>query len=235
MRGLILAAGRGTRLQPLTLDRPKCLLQLRGQTLMEHQLDALAAAGIHDVTVVVGHLGDRIRETIGDHVQYREFPEYAQTNNLYTLHSCRDLLDDATTVLFSDVLLEPHAYRRIVESDRDFSLLVDTTRVLDGTMRIRLEGSRVADLGGHIPPTEGDGNFVGVAGFSRRGADLLRAELERMVASGGHIDDYYTVALLSLVERGEALWPLCLGGSPWLEIDELAEYEQAKAADFYVS
>ncbi len=235
MRGLILAAGRGTRLQPLTLDRPKCLLELHGQTLMEHQLDALAAAGVDDVTVVIGHLGERIRDAIGARARYREFPDYARTNNLYTLHSCRDLLDDAVIVLFADVLVSADSYRRVAGSGHDLALLVDTTRVLEGTMRIRLEGGCIVDLGSHVSAEEGDGNFIGVAGFSKRGADLLRGELERMVASGGHLDDYYTAALGRLAAQGHQIWPLCLGGAPWLEIDELAEYEEAKAADFYRS
>jgi len=121
--------------------------------------------------------------------------------------------DDDCVVLFADVLLADTAMQRLVDCPDDFALLVDTSRVLPGTMRI-LTGERgVMDLGGHIPPETGEGNFVGIAKFSARGAEFLRREIEAMVAEGGHDNEYFVQALPRLAARGERIRTSCCSRS----------------------
>lgn len=69
MRAMILAAGRGERLRPLTDTTPKPLLQVGGKLLIEYHLDNLAAAGFREVTINLSHLGDKIRDTLGDGIE----------------------------------------------------------------------------------------------------------------------------------------------------------------------
>lgn len=234
MKAIILAAGLSSRLRPRTLEIPKCLLPLHGRTVMDHQLAALQQQGIREVAVVVGFLGEAIRQAMGSRVSYAEYLDYDKTNNLHTLHHCRALLDDACIVLFADVLIHPAALGTLMSSREDFSLLVDTSRCLAGTMRVLIENDGITDLGGHIPPPDGDGNFVGIAMFSRKGAAELRSELEVMVAEGGHEKEYYVQALPRLVRRGRRVAPIEVNG-PWLEIDTGGDYEEALARDFYAT
>ncbi|MEX0694489.1 MAG: phosphocholine cytidylyltransferase family protein [Rhodospirillales bacterium] len=234
MKAIILAAGLSSRLHPLTLEIPKCLLPLHGKTVMEHQLGALASAGISDVTVIVGFLADVVRQSIGDRVDYARYERFRETNNLGTLHHCRKLLDDDCLVLFADVLLAADALSRLARHPADFALLVDRTRVLENTMRIQTESGGIVDLGGHIPAREGEGNFVGIAKYSKAGAVALADELEAMIAEGGHEDKYYVQALPRLVKKGAVIEPVDIH-APWLEIDTNAEYEAAIKADFYLS
>lgn len=233
MKAIILAAGLSSRLHPLTLEIPKCMLPLHGKTVMEHQLGALKAADITSVTVIVGFLADVIRQSIGDQVSYTTYDRFRETNNLGTLHHCRDLLDDDCLVLFADVLLPPDALSRLAAHPADYALLVDRTRVLENTMRIQTENGGITDLGGHIPAAAGEGNFVGIAKFSAAGAKNLARELDAMIAEGGHEDKYYVQALPRLVRKGAVIEPVDIG-TPWLEIDTNDEYEAAIAADFYV-
>lgn len=233
MKALILAAGLGTRLHPRTLSAPKCLLPLHGKPVMEHQLDVLASCGVVDVTVVVGHLADTIRTAMGARISTLEYSDYASTNNLHTLHSVRQVLDDDTIILFADVLLPPQAVRALVESDADFGLLVDTTRCLEGTMRVKIEDGGIVDLGSHVPVAEGDGNFVGVARYSRRGAKLLAEELNRLVGDPANQQKYYIAALPRLAGAGERIVPIEIA-APWIEIDTEDDYRQAAALNFYV-
>ncbi len=233
MKAIILAAGLASRLRPLTEILPKCLLELHGRTVMDYQIDVLRAAGIDDVLVITGHMGERIQEAMGDRVRYTSYADYASTNNLYTLHACAEHLDDSCIILFSDVLLSASAMQSLAESSEDFSLLVDTSRVLAGTMRIVRDDRGITDLGGHIPTEVGIGNFVGIAKFSKRGALLLRQELSRMVEEGGHEQDYYVQALPRLAAAGEVIEPMEIQ-SPWCEIDDADDYAAAKEENFYV-
>jgi len=234
LKAIILAAGLSSRLHPLTLEIPKCMLPLHGRNVMEHQLAALRSAGITSVTVIVGFLADVIRQSIGDRVSYATYDRFRETNNLGTLHHCRDLLDSDCLVLFADVLLTPGALSKLAQDPADYALLVDRRRVLENTMRIQTENGGIVDLGGHIPAAEGEGNFVGIAKFSAAGAKALADELDAMMTEGGHEAKYYVQALPRLVSRGASIKPVEID-SPWLEIDTNEEYEAAIAADFYVA
>ncbi len=234
MKAIILAAGLSSRLHPRTLEVPKCMLPLHGKSVMEHQLSALESIGITSTTVIVGFLSEVIRQSIGDRVDYAVYENYRETNNLGTLHHCRHLLNDDCLVLFADVLLPAYALEKLATNSADFALLVDRTRVLENTMRIQTKDKSIVDLGGHIPASEGEGNFVGIAKYSKAGAAALAQELERMVEEKGHLDKYYVQALPRLNAKSAFIEPVDID-APWLEIDTNDEYEAAIAADFYVS
>lgn len=106
MRAIILAAGEGTRLRPHTLDRPKCLVELAGRPLLEHQIDALETAGIDDITIVTGYRAEQIARYARP---TRHNAAYATTNMVASLMAAADLLDGREDVLiaYSDIVYEP--------------------------------------------------------------------------------------------------------------------------------
>src|SRR3982751_1732122 len=85
VKGIILAAGKGSRLNGTIGDKPKCLLRVGGKTLVERQIDALRQVGIEDVAVVVGCQAEAVRRTCGQRITYIENARFAQTNSLYSL------------------------------------------------------------------------------------------------------------------------------------------------------
>ena len=100
-------------------------------------------------------------------------------------------------------------------------------------MRVLIENRAITDIGGHIPAALGQGNFIGIAKFSRAGAVRLSAELEAMAAEPGHEQEYYVQTLPRLARQGQTITPVEIGAQ-WLEIDTGGEYEDALALDFYV-
>jgi L-glutamine-phosphate cytidylyltransferase len=235
MTAIILAAGLGSRLQPLTEHVPKCLLELRGKTLLERQLDLLDTCRIEKVTVVVGHNGQAIRNAVHGRVRFAEYPHFARTNNLHTLQYCGQLLATESVVLFADVLVEADALSRCILSDYDFALLVDTAGRRPDTMRIRLTGPLVTDVGAHVTVAECHGNFIGIAKFSSAGAIRLRRELDRMVEETDFERSYYTQSLPRLAAKGQSIGAVDVGASRWFEIDNFADYQRALAEDFYLN
>src|SRR3954464_13453545 len=85
MRGIILAAGKGSRLNGTIGDKPKCLLRVGGKTLVERQIETLRAVGITDIAVVVGCQAESVRHSCGARITYIENSRFAQTNSLYSL------------------------------------------------------------------------------------------------------------------------------------------------------
>src|SRR3954451_22766363 len=125
MRGIILAAGKGSRLNGTAGDKPKCLVEAGGATLIERQLSTLRRAGIDELGVVVGCHADRVRAACGPDVTYVENSRFAETNSLYSLWTARALLYEGFVVLNCDVLFHPALLEELLATDHDAALLID--------------------------------------------------------------------------------------------------------------
>ena len=85
MKAIILAAGEGLRLSPLTDDTPKCLLKVGDKTIIDHQIDSIKKCGLKDIVVVVGHCQDKLRSHLGGQVTYIESRSYEDTSSIFSL------------------------------------------------------------------------------------------------------------------------------------------------------
>lgn len=228
MKAIILAAGRSSRLYPITWNSPKCLLEIGEKTIIEHQISWLKKCGINDVLVVHGYLYHKIEEVLGSSVRYRHYGKYSETNNLYTLSSVVDELSEDLVILFSDVLLSVKLLRSCIESTFDSCLIVDRKNISDTTMFVRIDNKKVFDIGTHISMEMADGNFVGVAKFSRLGALNLASQIVEIVKNDEHKQEYYTFALRKISSNGgEIHYVEVEENLKWTEIDLKEEYEKA--------
>ena len=113
-QAIILAAGQGHRLWPYTQDRPKCLLDIGGKTILEHQVHALLAQGIDRITVVTGYLGHMIRDVLGEQAQYITNQHYTETSSMYSLWLARGAALEGCLILNADVFFHPGILRRLL-------------------------------------------------------------------------------------------------------------------------
>ncbi|MEO7540259.1 MAG: phosphocholine cytidylyltransferase family protein [Pyrinomonadaceae bacterium] len=234
MKAVLLVAGRSTRLYPLTLDKPKCLLEVGGRTLLEHQLDALALVGIDELILVTGYLREMIEAKIDEvrarypyAFKYVFSPDFATTNNLHSLWAAHDdLLDTDFLCLHADVLFHPGILQSAASDDRDI-VLVAEPEILQETMKLQLDGDCVTSVGKHISMKEAHGTFPGIAKFSALGSRLLFPEIEDIT----HSDEknaYFTMAVESLIKQGQEVSACFTAGLPWIEIDFAAELVEAE-------
>ena len=117
MKAIILAAGMGTRLLPITLSVPKCLVPVNSKPILEHQLDALLKAGVRDTILVVGYLSELIFDKYGTryggmNIHYVRNQIYDRTNNLYSLWLARLHLDNQVLLLEGDLFFEAELLHR---------------------------------------------------------------------------------------------------------------------------
>jgi len=103
MKAIILAAGYGSRMYPLAQDMPKCLLTIRGETLLARQLRILRSCGINDISVVTGFHREKIVELYGEEVSIRYNPHYEITGNIFSLWVARNLLTDDVIIMNSEI------------------------------------------------------------------------------------------------------------------------------------
>ncbi|PYR37744.1 MAG: phosphocholine cytidylyltransferase family protein [Acidobacteria bacterium] len=230
MRGIILAAGKGSRLNGTIGDKPKCLLRVGGRTLVERQIDALQTVGIDDIAIVVGCQADHVRRVCGPGVAYIENTRYAQTNSLYSLWMARPLLNDGFVVMNCDVLFHPQLLGDLVTARDEDALLIayqddDAEPFGDEEMKIRVRRGRVAAISKALPPDEADGENVGIVKFGADGARLIASLLDQRVAAGG-LKDWAPRAFADFAER-RPLHVVGTRGYPWTEIDFPEDYERA--------
>jgi NDP-sugar pyrophosphorylase family protein len=151
MRGIILAAGKGSRLNGTAGDKPKCLVEAGGLTLIERQVQILERAGVDEIVVVVGCGADRVRSQCGRRVTYIENTRYAETNSLYSLWMARALLYEGFVVLNCDVVFHPVLLNDLLTSRHQDALLIAYREAhqppfSDEEMKVKVRCGRVADM-----------------------------------------------------------------------------------------
>lgn len=229
MKAIILAAGKGTRLDGAAV-KPKCLVEVGGITLLHRQIDALHAANIKRIVVVVGFGADSIRQECGGAVEFVENKDFATTSSLYSLWLAREHLSDGFVVLNSDVLFHPQILANLLDSTIDDALLISKTEhqgspLGDEEMKVKLQDGLVVDISKEMDPLEADGENVGIVKFSAAGAKVLIGYMNELIANGGAKD--WAPRAFREFARNHRLSALSTDGLPWIEIDFPEDYKRA--------
>ncbi len=153
MKALILAAGYGKRLRPITYNVPKSMVEVNGTPLLVNALNNLTELGINQIGIVVGHMADYIRSAIGvkfnnAEIIYYENERYLDTNNIYSLYKALDFFDDDSLMLECDIFYRTGLLHSLLDADdSDCSILVSPYNPLtmNGTV-IRAEDEIAEEL-----------------------------------------------------------------------------------------
>ena len=231
---VILAAGRGKRLAPLTDDRPKCLLPLGATTPLDLCLDALAGAELlADVRIVVGHARELIADRIAarrDRFPVREVfnPRFDEANNMVSALAVRDLAGHPFVLVNSDVVCHARLLVDAVDDTGDFLVVDPTHPPREEAMKVRYRSDRLDAIGKELPPATADGEYIGIARFTEPGGTAFFAAAERLLAAGGEQEWYEAAIRESAAEL--AIGRRETGGLPWIEIDDPDDLERARTA-----
>lgn len=229
MRAVILTAGRGGRLREVTGDRPKCLANVGGWTLLERQLQALKSCGITRIAAVTGYQSIDVRHACGPTVDFVHNDRFAETNSLYSLWLARHLLTDGFIVMNCDVVFHRQLLADLVTSQYEDALLLSPAcsdePYSDEEMKVRVRGGRVVEISKDIPAGDADGENVGIAKFGADGAAVLIEEMHEIVQSGSLRE--WLPAAFARFSRRRALHAVDHRGYPWIEIDSPQDYWRA--------
>ncbi|HWA15536.1 MAG TPA: phosphocholine cytidylyltransferase family protein [Gemmatimonadales bacterium] len=236
-QAIILAAGSGTRLRPLTLDTPKCLIDVGGKTILARQLERLAAAGIRRAVVVTGYLNEQVTSHLrqypqaGMEVRLAPNADYATTGNCMSVLAARGQVDAGTIVLCDgDVVLTGDALTRLAAEPCSAALLLDTeTRLAEEEMKAELDAKgNVRRLSKQLDPATCAGESIGIQKVGGAALPIFWATLESM-RDGGDTQGYYEDAFQRMVNAGVTFRTVPIGHHEWTEIDDLADLEDARA------
>jgi choline kinase len=223
-QAIILAAGQGCRLWPYTQTCPKCLLDIGGITLVEHQVDTLQAQNIDHITVVIGYLGHQVRDVLGSRVRYIENSIFKSTSSMYSLWLARDAAVEGCIVLNSDVLFHPDILQALLESPHPDALMVDYDAALvEEETKVLVTDGRVRALGKTLP--QGDAENIGMLKFSARGRQVLFAKIQELIGQN-HLLEMVPYAVNAIVPTS-FIAAVPIHGLPWIEIDFPEDYHRA--------
>jgi choline kinase len=223
VKAVILAAGIGKRLWPVTQHRPKCLIEIGGWSLVARYFHELAVAGIREAVLVVGYKQEMIRAAVGtglSGIQARYLVnEMYQRGSITSLWLARAELDDDVIIMDADVLFHREILRRLVASSCPTALLMDeTVKQQTEECMVVTKGGRVIALTKRMPDDyDLAGEGVGFLKVAHRDSEELVRSLHRYM-DRGELDMEYEDGLLEFFQAVRVGFER-IGGLPWVEID----------------
>ena len=232
MRGIILAAGAGTRLNPLTNGLPKCLVPFGSEPIIDRQFAALRSVGVDEFVVVTGFEGSKIRDhcdsrLVGIPITYIENADFATTNSIHSLYLAAGALDVECFLLNCDIVFPTAVVSRMVASEHDNVIAVDSQAAFEkGEMNVRMDNaSRISEISKGLDPGGVMARSMQIVKFDASGAVKVAREVTRLVEEGNS-DAFPTSAYGPLIQAGH-LFAVEAGDLPWAEIDSTEDYEEA--------
>lgn len=243
-RAIIIAAGMGSRLEHFTDEKPKCMVEIDGRSILSYQLEAFASNAIDDIHIIRGYLADELRV---DGATYHENPNFRENNILHSLFHAESALEGGLLTTYSDIVYTADVVRDAIQCPFDIALVVDRQwrAAYEGrhdhppeqAELTEVSGDRITAVGKQVGPDHAAGEFIGLAKFSPTGTEQLR----RVFASvRERLDDdepfqaadlfrkaYLTDLFMEMIDRGLDIgWVPIDGG--WREIDTVQDLERVR-------
>ena len=241
---LILAAGQGSRLMPLTSSKPKCMVEFRGRYIIDYLLDTFNKTNLNEVVIVTGYKSKVLEDYLeGRNIQFYNNPLYDETNMVSTFFVAQEKFVKDVIVSYSDIIYGPDVLLKIAKSQSDISVVVDsrwkdlwTIRMedpLSDAESLKIENGRIVDIGrSGVTYDEIDGQYIGLVKFSSASLPLVRETAFELIGKDllAPNNIYMTDLLQSLIEKGVHISPVFIEGG-WVEIDskrDLSAYESSE-------
>ena len=233
MKAIILSAGQGRRLMPLTSNMAKCSLTLHGVSILEWQLSQIAQCDIDEAIVVTGFAFERVDAIVNsiDFFKVRTLhnPMYAHTDNLGTCWEARFEMDGPFVLMNGDTLFEAAVLQRLLNSDKKYpvTLATDSKSHFDlDDMKIIADGDRLLKVSKQLDISIVNGESIGLMVFNQTGAKAFTEKLEEMMDQSNALKLWYLSAIDQLASDGLA--GICpIDGLSWCEVDDAADFAAA--------
>jgi choline kinase len=232
-KAVILSAGKGSRLLPLTADRPKCLIALSGKTLLDWQLDALQVAGIGDIVIVTGFRDHLVDDVAARRTGVRTLfnPFYHVADNLGSVWMARAEFDRDLLLLNGDTLVSrPLLARVLAAATGPIAVTVDEKEAYDADdMKVLRDGDRLLRIGKALEPGHYNAESIGLLAFRGAGPATFIEQVERMMRSPEGTRRWYLRAIDALARAGAEVRTVSIRGEDWQEVDFPEDVEKAEA------
>jgi choline kinase len=229
---VLLCAGSATRLRPLTDDRPKCLLDVGGETILARAVRTLLLAGVRELVIATGYRQEDVRVALANcsaKVTFCHNADYARTQNAVSLHHCAPALGGRTFYkLDGDVLFHGAVLDRLAANGAPLSVAIERRDDLgEEEMKILTDNQRILAFGKKLDPRRAAGESIGIERIDPVCGARLFPALARAVAAG-RTDLYYEDIYGELIAEGMNAHAVDVSDLPWIEIDTADDLARAR-------
>jgi L-glutamine-phosphate cytidylyltransferase len=232
-KAIILSAGKGSRLLPLTAERPKCLIELSGKSLLEWQLDALRDSGVGEVVVVTGFRDDLVDAVAESRPGVCTLfnPFYHVADNLGSVWMARGEFDSDILLLNGDTLVSPALLATVLSAATGpIAVTIDEKPGYDADdMKVLREGDRLRRIGKALEAGHYNAESIGLLAFRGDGPRLFIDQVERMMRQPDGTRRWYLRAIDALAQAGADVRTVSITGEAWQEVDFPEDVEKAMA------
>lgn len=232
MKAIILAAGIGSRIRPLTDNCPKSLLKIGGNTILETMISHIQDCGIDEVIVVLGYLQKQIKAHVKTNfpnlnVHFVTNDRYVETNTGFSLMLAEDLIKGSSFIKFdADVVFDKEILKSLIESEYANCLCIDKNIDLDAEeIKVIIDDqNKVLKASKTVNPKDAVGESIGIEKIDGKTAKLLFSELKGMMEDEKNHQKYYEAAYERLIEKKVPFHALDISGLKWIEIDTKEDF-----------
>ena len=237
MIAVILAAGMASRLRPLTNNTPKCLLDVKGRSLLERSMDSLIASDIREFVIVTGYLHQMIEsfvsERYGDSIKvtFINNDVFESTNNIYSLWLARPSVDGKQFLLLdSDLLYDPRIVKCVIDSSSDNVLTLIRHELGEEEMKVVIgKDGNITEISKTCSPALAAGESLGIEKIGSAYSTALYQELDRMMNEEHLENKFYELAFERLIRQGHTYTVFDASDFFSCELDTVADFENAKS------
>ena len=208
MKTVILAAGAGSRLKPLTDHMPKCLLKVGVKSILEMTIENLLATNNSEIIIVTGYLENKIREFIRERFPYLQITYiynklYASTNNIYSLWLAKDeVLGNDMMMLDSDIVFDERIISKLQNSGYKNCLALKRHEVHDEEIKVKTDAHGcVIEIGKKVNKSQAEGESIGIEIFGKEALTELYFILDRKVVTEKEVNQFYEAAFQELSDN----------------------------------
>jgi len=231
MKAIILAAGTGTRLMPLTKNIPKPLLVIGDMSLMERMIKNCISNGIEEFIIVIGHKKDRViektnylRNKYNIQIDIVENKNYSITNTSCSVNVAINEINDDIIIINGDNVIDHRIISGLLNND-ETCLVVDNYKQLnEESFKIKIENNIIIDIGKEIDVNAASGEFIGISKVSKKDLPIFKTILKELISE--NVQNYYDLTYKELSEKVNINY-FYTNGLKWTEIDDKSDWEYA--------
>lgn len=233
---ILLSAGQGSRMLPLTAERPKCLIEFSGRSLLAWQIEMLARGGVRRIDVVTGFMTDMVDEVIARiddprvTITTRFNPFFKVADNLGSCWIVREQMRDDFVILNGDTLVSEAIVRSVLQ-DRDWpiAVTVDVKPAYDSDdMKVERDGETLVRIGKTLTAAQSNAESIGFLAFRGEGVELFRETVRKAMRTPEGVQHWYLKVIDSIATTGR-VGTVSIEGQEWAEVDFLNDIEIATA------
>lgn len=227
MQVIILAAGVGSRMHPLTDEKPKCLIDISGRNFIQRQLEVFRNCNLNDITVVVGYKFEMIKEQLQNAVNYVYNPFFETTNSIVSLWLATLNINDNILVVNSDVIFDSELIKRMINCKNDINIAISLKWSTERGYKAEIIDNHVANMGMDIPHNKIGGEYAGIIYVKRNVLNNLKIQSEKLL-SQKQFNVWFEDMVVEMIKSGNIADAIAVNPDKWYEIDNIKELEYAR-------